>query len=48
MLKSIQDRDYTIDINEREFMFERVESPNYREYRKWKFLTEKILKIKDL
>ena len=48
MLKSIQDRDYTIDLNKREFMFERVESPNYIEYRKWKILTEKILKIKDL
>ena len=48
MLKSIKDRDYTIDINEREFMFERIETPNYSQYRKWKILTEKILKIKDL
>ena len=48
MLKSLQDRDYTIDINEREFMFERIETPNYSQYRKWKILTKKILKIKDL
>ena len=48
MLKSIQDRDFTIDLNEREFMFERIETPNYSQYRKWKILTEKILKIKDL
>ena len=48
MLKSLQERDYTIDINEREFMFERIETPNYSQYRKWKILTKKILKIKDL
>ena len=26
-------------------MFERVESPDYKQYRKWKPLTKKILKI---
>jgi hypothetical protein len=48
MLKSLQERDFTIDLNEREFMFERIETPNYSQYRKWKILTKKILKIKDL
>jgi len=45
MLEAIVDRDYKLNLNEREFMFERVESPNYNQYRKWKSLTKKILNI---
>ena len=48
MLSSIQYLDYKLDLNNREFMFERVESPDYKHYRKWKPLTKKILKISDL
>ena len=29
-------------------MFERIETPNYSQYRKWKILTKKILNIQDL
>src|SRR6056300_617054 len=45
MLDSIKERDYKLDLNNREFMFERVEKPIYTNYRKWKPLTKKILKI---
>ena len=45
MLSAIEYLDYKLDLNEREFMFERVESPDYKQYRKWKPLTKKILKI---
>ena len=45
MLSAIEYLDYKLDLNEREFMFERVESPDYNQYRKWKPLTKKILKI---
>ena len=48
MLSAIEYLDYKLDLNEREFMFERVESPDYKQYRKWKALTKKILKIRDL
>ena len=48
MLSAIEYLDYKLDLNEREFMFERVESPDYNQYRKWKPLTKKILNIKDL
>ncbi len=48
MLSAIEYLDYKLDLNEREFMFERVESPDYKQYRKWKVLTKKILKIRDL
>ena len=45
MLSAIEYLDYKLDLNEREFMFERVELPDYKQYRKWKPLTKKILKI---
>ena len=45
MLESIEERDYKLDLNNREWMFERVEIPSYTEYRKWKPLTKKILNI---
>lgn len=45
MLSAIEYLDYKLDLNEREFMFERVELPDYNQYRKWKPLTKKILKI---
>jgi len=48
MLSAIEYLGYKLDLNDREFMFERVEEPNYTQYRKWKSLTEKILKISDL
>lgn len=48
MLDAIVDRDYNLDLNNREFMFERVEKQNYNHYRKWKSLTEKILNISGL
>ena len=48
MLSSIEYLDYRLDLNNRVFMFERVEKPNYNYYRKWKSLSEKILKIRDL
>ena len=48
MLDAIVDRDYNLDLTNREFMFERVDVPNYNQYRKWKALTENILNIRDL
>ena len=45
MLEAIEERDYKLDLNNREWMFERVEIPSYTEYRKWKPLTKKILNI---
>ena len=39
---------YKLDLNNREFMFERVDKPNYNHYRKWKSLREKILNISGL
>ena len=36
------------NLNEREYMFERVEEPNYERFRKWNTLTKKIMNIKDL
>jgi hypothetical protein len=48
MLDAIVDRDYNLDLNNREFMFERVEKQNYNHYRKWKSLTKKILNISGL
>ena len=45
---SIQYLDYKLDLNNREFMFERIDKPNYNHYRKWNSLREKILNISDL
>ena len=45
MLDSIKERDYKLDLNNREWMFERVEVPEYTQYRKWNTLIKKILNI---
>ena len=37
-----------LDLNNREFMFERIDKPNYNHYRKWNALTKKILNISGL
>ena len=48
MLSAIEYLDYKLDLNNREFMFERIDKPNYNHYRKWNSLREKILNISDL
>ena len=48
MLSAIQYLDYKLDLNNREFMFERIDKPNYNHYRKWNSLREKILNISGL
>ena len=48
MLQAIEKLDYRFDINDRKWMFERVDSPDYSTYRKWKILTKKILNISNL
>ena len=48
MLHAIEKLDYRFDINDRKWMFERVDSPDYSTYRKWKILTKKILNISNL
>ena len=48
MLSAIEYLDYKLDLNEREYMFERVDIPNYNHYRKWNSLTKKILNLSDL
>ena len=48
MLSAIEYLDYKLDLNNREFMFERIDKPNYNHYRKWKSLREKILNISGL
>ena len=48
MLSAIEYLGWRLDLNEREYMFERVEEPNYERFRKWNTLTKKIMNIKDL
>ena len=48
MLKAIEHLDYKFDVDDRKWMFERVDEPDYTLYYKWRTLTKKILKIKDL
>ena len=48
MLNAIEDRNYKLDLNNREFMFERVDKSNYNHYRKWNALTKKIMNISGL
>ena len=45
MYKAIQINDWKIDINNPEFMFERMESNFHFDYSKWNRLTKKIIKI---
>jgi len=45
MYKGIQINDWKIDINNPEFMFERMESNFHFDYSKWNRLTKKIIKI---
>jgi hypothetical protein len=45
MLSAIEYMEYRIDLNERDFMFQRVEVPNYNEYRHWNRLRKKIINV---
>jgi len=45
MYKSIEIFDWKIDINNPEFMFEKMESNNHWDYSKWNKLTKKIVEI---
>ena len=45
MLQEIENRDYQFDISNRRWLFQRVESPNYQEYRYWKKVTKKIVQV---
>ena len=45
MLSAIEYMEYRIDLSERDFMFQRVEVPNYNEYRPWNRLRKKIINV---
>lgn len=45
MYRGIQVNDWKIDINNSEFMFEKMEDNSYFDYTKWKELSEVIVKI---
>jgi hypothetical protein len=45
MYRGIQVNDWKIDINNPEFMFEKMEDNSYFDYTKWKELSEVIVKI---
>jgi len=45
MYDEIKDNDFKIDINQKEFMFQRLDKPNYHKLNTWNDLTKKIVKI---
>ncbi len=45
MYNEIKDNDFKIDVNERQFMFQRLDKPNYHQLRHWDRLTKKIVSI---
>ena len=45
MYNEIKDNDFKIDLTAREFMFQRLDKPNYHQLRHWDRLTKKIVSI---
>jgi hypothetical protein len=45
MYDEIAKNDFKIDIAKREFMFQRLDKPNYHKLRHWDRLRKKIVKI---
>ena len=47
MLDAIEKFDFKLNLDDKRFMFERVDLPKYSNYSKWNLLKDKILKIGD-
>ena len=47
MLDAIEKFDFKLNLDDKRFMFERVDLPKYSKYSKWNLLKDKILKIGD-
>lgn len=45
MLNEIQNRNFQLDISNREWLFQRIESIDYQEYRYWDKLRKKIIEV---
>ena len=48
MLSALEYLNFKLDLNDRRFCFQRLEKPNYADYRYWSNISEKILNIRGL